>query len=404
MHSMSNFQMTHHRGEEHDLKKLRVGVIGLGGAGRAHVRRLNRNPFVKQVFGFDPKPITEIKDVTIVGSYEDLLSNVDAVTICTPDRLHFDYIVSSLKAGKHVLAEKPMVASLDEAKRLGLYINRYQELIFGVHHQMRCAPAFLKAREIIKQGKLGKLFYLEANYWHDMRKRASHFDNWRQKEGQSLIFGHGCHPLDLLMHLIGEAPIKHSTYLSKNSFTKYNASYTSATIMLQFPDNVIGKVHVNSSCVYPQVYDLIAMGDKGTYIDGVLYTTERGFRQIADFFGDSGWFNTEMIINKVRLPRKLLSVVINVYMRTISRAIDLYMRSFSKLALLFMKEADFGFRRFPFTVYNHDYACQYVIDNFVSTVLGREKIITSYEEAVRVIALCEETEAEGIINMSGDKS
>lgn len=382
-------------------KKLRVGVIGLGGAGRAHVKRLNRNPYVEQVFGYDPKSVTDIKDVTIVQSREDLLSIVDAVTICTPDHLHFDAIVASLKAGKHVLTEKPMVASFCEAKLLGPYIKRYSNLVFGVHHQMRTSPAFLKARELIKKGVLGKLFYIEANYWHDMRERYSQFDNWRQVKGQSLIFAHGCHPLDLLMHLTGETPVKHNVYVSKNSFSEYKATYTSATILLQFPGNIIGKVHVNSSCIFPQVYDLIVMGEKGTYIDGVLYTAVDGFKQVADFFGDSDWFNTEMIITKTKIgiPRKILSFMINAYMRSISRATDLYMRSFSKLALSFMREADFGFRRFPFTVYNHDYACQYIMDNFIATVIGKEKIITPYEEATRVIALCEDLEAEGLDNI-----
>lgn len=379
-------------------KKLNIGVIGLGGAGRAHVRRLNRNPYVRQVFGYDPKPIKGVKDVTVVRNFKELLNRVDAVTICTPDRLHFDYIVDSLKAGKHVLAEKPMVANFAEAKRLAPYVKQYSKLVFGVHHQMRCAPAFLKARELIKQGKLGKLFYIEANYWHDMRERSGKFDDWRQREGQSLIFGHGCHPLDLLMHLTGEIPAKYSAYLSKNSFAEYKAEYTSSTILMQFPDNIVGKVHVNSSCVYPQVYDIVIMGDKGTYIDGVLYTADRGFRQVADFFGDSGWFNTEMIINKVAMPRKVLSVMINAYMRTLSKITDLYIRFFSKLSLLFMREADFGFRRFPLTIYNHDYACQYVVDNFISAVLGREKIITTYEEAVRVIKLCEDIEKDALKN------
>ncbi|MEX2007741.1 MAG: Gfo/Idh/MocA family oxidoreductase [Candidatus Levyibacteriota bacterium] len=382
-------------------KKLRIGVIGLGGAGRAHVRRLNRNPHVGEIFGFDPKRIAGIENVTIVESREELFNRVDAVTVCTPDYLHFDNIVASLEAGKHVLSEKPMVASLAEAKRLGPYIKRYNNLVFGVHHQMRCAPAFLKAHEIIKKGTLGKLFYIEANYWHDMRERFNQFDEWRQKDGQSLIFAHGCHPLDLLMHLTNETPVKGTAYVSKNSFTEYKAPYTSATILLRFPSNIIGKVHVNSSCVYPQVYDLIIMGDKGTYIDGVLYTGDKGFTQVADFFGDSGWFDTEMIITKTKIgfPRKPLSFAINLYMRTLSFATSLYMRTFSKLSLLFMREADFGFRRFPFTVYNHDYACQYVMDNFISTILGKEKIITTYQEAVRVIALCEELEKDGLSNM-----
>lgn len=367
--------------------KLRVGVIGLGGAGRAHMRRLNRNARVTQVFGFDPKPVSGIKGVTQVGSLEELLGNVDAVTVCTPDQLHYNGIVTSLAAGKHVLVEKPMVASLGEAKRLRPYLARYPKLVFGVHHQMRYAPAFLKARELVTQGKLGKLFYLEANYWHDMRARAKLFDTWRHEYGQSLIFGHACHPLDLLMHLAGAIPVRHSTYLSNVAFSEYNAPYTSATILLEFPGNIIAKSHINSSSVYPQVNDLIIMGDKGTYIDGVLYT-DAGFKQLADFFGDSGWFNTEMNIAKIGLPRRVASLAINAYLRT-----------FNKLALLLMRNSEFGFRRYPFTVYNHDYACQYVIDNFIAAALGKEKILVGYEEAERVISLCEELEAEGLATL-----
>lgn len=370
-------------------QKLQIGVIGLGGAGRAHVRRLNRNPNVGQVFGYDIKKISDIEGVEVVGNLDKLLSEVDGVTICTPDRMHFDGIIKALKAGKHVLSEKPMVASYVEAKKLKPYIKSYPNLVFGVHHQMRCSPAFLKAREIIKMGTLGKLFYIEANYWHDMRSRATKYDNWRLKkgQGQSLIFAHGCHPADLLMHLVDQTPIKHSTYVSKNSFVKYNAPYTSATSILHFPDNTIGKIHVNSSCVYPEVYDLVIMGDKGTYIDGVLYTKDKGFRQIADFFGNSGWFKTEMIVHNLGSSRKLLSLIINAYMRT-----------FSKLALLLMKEPDFGFRRFPFTSYNHDYACQYIIDNFIKAIHGEEEIIADYNDATRVIALCEKLEKDGLIN------
>lgn len=394
------------RSKRKTIEKLRIGVIGLGGAGRAHVRRLNRNPYVEEVFGFDTKMVTGLKDVTIVRSREELFNNIDCVTICTPDNQHFDDIVASLKAGKHVLTEKPMVGSSSQAKRLAPYITCYPNLIFGVHHQMRGAPAFFKARELIKQGKLGKLFYVEANYWHDMRVRARRFDTWRQVEGQSLIFAHGCHPLDLLMYLTNGAPVTYSAYVSKNSFKEYHVPYTSATILLKFPDNIIGKVHVNSSCVFPQVYDLVVMGDKGTYIDGVLYTADKGFKQVADFFGDSGWFDTELIITKTKIgvPRKILSFAINCYMRFLNKATKIYMRFFSKLALSFMSEADFAFRRFPFTIYNHDYACQFIIDNFISAVLGKEKIITGYKDAARVIALCEELEKEGLSNFHEKKS
>ncbi len=379
------------------MTKIKVGVIGLGGAGRAHVRRLNRNPNVEKVFGFDIKKVSDIEGVEIVKILEELFDNVDAVTICTPDKLHLEGIIKALKAGKHVLSEKPMVASFAETKKLKPYIKKYSKLIFGVHHQMRCAPAFWKARELVKNNKLGKIFYIEANYWHDMRERYKKFDNWRGEEGQSLIFAHGCHPVDLLVNLLGKEPVSNSTYLSKNSFSDYTSTYTSATSLLHFPDNIVGKIHVNSSCIYPEVYDLVIMGDKGTYIDGLLYTKNKGFHQIASFFGDNkDWFGTEMIIRKMKIPKKVLSIIINGYMRSLNALVNLYITIGSKLSQKVMAEPDFAFRRYPFTVYNHDYASQFIIDNFVNSILGKEKIIATFDEAARVIGLCEELENDGL--------
>lgn len=382
--------------KKHINENISVGVIGLGGAGRAHVRRLNRNPHVSKVFGYDIKKIEDVPDVIIVNSLNELLDKVDAVTICTPDQVHIENIITALKAGKHVLSEKPMVASYKETKRLAPYIKKYSNLVFGVHHQMRCTPAFWKARDVIKSGKLGKLFYIEANYWHDMRLRAKMFDDWRQKTGQSLIFAHGCHPLDLLMFLADSKPSAHNTFVSKNSFSSYKARYTSATSVLQFPGNLIGKVHVNSSCVFPQVYDLVILGDKGSYIDGVIYTGNKGFEQVADFFGNSGWFGTEMIITKLGVPKKLLSFFINLYLRTVNYLIVTFFRIGSLFSLKIMKEADFGFRRLPMTAYNHDLACQYIIDNFINSVRGKEKVIANFSEAARVIKLCEDLEKEAL--------
>lgn len=379
-------------------RKLRIGVIGLGGAGRAHVHRLNRNPQVERVFGFDIKPVKDVKGVTIVDSRDKLLDLVDAVTICTPDEQHIDDIMACMKAGKHVLSEKPMTATVEQARRVGVYISKRKDLVFGVHHQMNFAPAFLKAAELINQGKLGKIFYIEANYWHDMRRRFNMFDAWRAQQTQSLIMAHGCHPVGLIMRLMGQTPVEHHTFVSKNSFVDYKAPYTSATSVLRFPGNVVGKIHVNSSCIFPQVYDLLILGDKGSYIDGVLYTEKAGFRQVAGFFGNNNWFSTEMIITKVKIPAKLLSFIINLYIRTVTVLISIFIKLFSKLTLLFMREADFGFRRFPFTVYNHDFACQYIIDNFIATVQGKEKILSGYEESLRIIEVCEQMEENGLSN------
>lgn len=350
-----------------------------------------------EIVGYDLKPEVELPGVQRVNSRAELLSLVDAVSICTPDHAHFDDVVATLDAGKHVLVEKPMVASFADAERLKPHLDAHPGLVFGVHHQMRHAPPFSKAHELIQSGMLGRIFYLEANYWHDMSRRALMFDPWRMEQGQSLLFGHACHPLDLLMHLAGGAPSEHTTYLSKNAFREYKADYTSATVLLKFPGNVIGKSHVNTYCVYPQLNDITILGDSGTYIDGMLFK-DGEFTQISDFFGD-GESPTELNITDIKLPPKLVSVAFSTYLRTLNAVTLGYVRAFSKIAKRLMSHPDFGFRRYPLTVYNHDRACQVMIDNFVASVRGRADILVGYSDAARVIALCEATECDGLRRM-----
>lgn len=364
-----------------------VGIIGLGGAGRAHAHRFRRDPAVRAIIGFDIKPIPGgIKGVDIVGSLDELLARCDAVSICTPDHLHLEGIVQCLGAGKHVLVEKPMVASHEEALALRVVLDEHPGLVFGVHHQMRYAPPFRKAAELINSGTLGKVYYLEANYWHNMKGRSTRFDNWRMEQGQSLIFGHSCHPLDLLMHLVGSAPESHETYLSKIGYADYAAQYTSATTLMKFPGNVVAKSHVNSCCEYPQYNNLIVLGDKASYVDGILYENGR-FTQASDFFGD-GSSDVALNVVDIKIPRRLVSLAFNVYLRT-----------FNWLSNRLMSHPDFGFRHYPLTVYNHDGACQSIVDNFVEAVQGKAGILVGYDDATRVIKLCEEAERDGLANM-----
>jgi predicted dehydrogenase len=366
------------------MNELNIGIIGLGGAGRAHVHRFRRNKSVGRIFGYDPKAADrKIAGVFLVSSPEELFDQVDAVSICTPDHLHLEGIIQALEAGKHVLVEKPMVASYREVVELEAVLMRHPRQVFAVHHQMRYAPPFQKAAELISQGKLGNIYYLEANYWHNMRERSIKFDDWRTTHGQSLIFGHACHTLDLLMYLMNSPPQSHTTYINKIGFASYSAAYTSATTILQFPGGVVAKSHVNSCCEFPQLNDLIVLGDQGSYIDGVLFKNGR-FSQESDFFG-RGPRHLSLNVVDIKLPRRLLTLTLSTYLKV-----------FTWLSNRLMSHPDFGFRKFPLTVYNHDAACQIIIDNYVAAVQGIEPVLVGFHDAARVIKLCEELELEGL--------
>lgn len=374
---------------------LDIGVIGLGGAGRAHVRRFLRNPGVGRIVGYDIRPGAAAEaGCEEATSLEELLQRVDAVSICTPDHLHYEGIVAALRAGKHVLVEKPMVSSLAEAEALADVLKENGHLVFAVHHQMRHAPAFEAAKRVVEEGRLGRIFYIEANYWHDMADRSTMFDDWRIRYGQSLIFGHGCHPLDLIMHLAGGEPGRHSTYLSKVGFDDYPAAYTSATTTMAFDGGIVAKCHVNSCCAYPQYNNLVVLGDEGSYIDGVVYREGR-FSMAAGFFRP-GQSQVGLNIVSLRVPRRLVSLLFNVYVRSFEWLLRSFWALMNPVAGRLMSHPDFGFRHHPMTVYNHDGACQTMIDNFVAAVLRGEPVLVGYDDAERVIRLCEAVEADGM--------
>jgi len=378
-----------------------IGIIGLGGAGRAHVRRFRRNPAVRRIVGYDIRQgAVEDAGCEVASSLEDLFSQVDAVSICTPDHLHLEGIVAALEANRHVLVEKPMVASYADAQKLECVLQMHPDLVFAVHHQMRHAPAFEHASELLVSGALGSPYYIEANYWHDMTMRSTMFDDWRMKHGQSLIFGHACHPLDLIMHLAGGAPLSHSTHLSKVGFDDYAADYTSATTLMTFAGDIVAKCHVNSCSVYPQYNDLIVLGDKGSYVDGVLYKEGR-FRREAGFFR-AGQPDVGLNIVSMRMPPALLSLAFNIYLRSISLAYRMFFGVMNVVAKRLMSHPDFGFRRYPMTVYNHDGACQTMIDNYVDAVLGKASVLVGFADSARVIRLCEEIEKDGLSRFSAN--
>lgn len=386
-----------------DQSDLIIGIVGLGGAGRAHAARFRRNPAVRKIIGYDVRAEAVVDaGCEVATSLQDLLSRVDAVSICTPDHLHLEGILAAMRAGKHVLVEKPMVASHAEAIVLERELRAHPDLVFSVHHQMRHAPAFERAKDLIESGVLGRVFYMEANYWHDMTERSSMYDDWRMKHGQSLIFGHGCHPLDLIMHLAGSAPTQHSTHLARIGFDTSAAEYTSATSLLTFPSGLVAKVHVNSCCIYPQYNDLVVLGDQGSYVDGILFRGGR-FQHKAGFFR-SGQPHVSLNVVSLRLPRFLISLAFNVYLRSIELGWRVWAATMNWVSVRLMSHPDFGFRRYPMTVYNHDGACQTIIDNFVAAVHGRANVLVGFADAERVIRLCEETEADGLDRLRNSRT
>ena len=295
------------------------------------------------------------------------LAKVDAISICSPDDSHFEYIVKSLDHDKHVLVEKPMVANLDEANELLSIVNQKSNRVVAVHHQMRYVPAFNLAKELLRQKRLGDVFYLEANYWHDMRLRNTQFDNWRIKgKGQSVIFGAACHPMDLIMYLMEDTPFEHTTFLCKNAYKSYPLKYTASTTLMQFETGATAKCHTNNCVRYPQYNNLIILGEKASFIDGVVFE------------------NNKYAVNPYKDLMPISGSNSNLLIQFFEKFVWKY---FSKKRLI---------RHFPLSVYNHETACETIINDFIESIVHKKKPLVSVRDAFNVIKLCEEAEKDGL--------
>ena len=139
---------------------------------------------------------------------DDLLadSRIDAVFVSSPNAMHMDHTVRAAKAGKHVLSEKPMATSVDDAAAM---VKACQEngVKLGLGFELRFHPAHLLAKDLVSQGKLGRVRLLQGHWGRGERGEPEHLPRsglrgwWEDPVamgGGSVIMGLGVHVFDLV--------------------------------------------------------------------------------------------------------------------------------------------------------------------------------------------------------------
>lgn len=216
-----------------------VGVIGYGYWGPnlvrnfaevdgAHVvavcdRRPERLALAKSRY-----PYIETTDVAMEVVADP---RIDAIVIATPVSTHFELARQALRAGKHVLVEKPLAATSDEAERLIEEANR-RRLILMVDHTFVYTGAVRKIRELITDGVLGQLYYYDS-----VRVNLGLFQH-----DVNVIWDLAVHDLSIMDYVLPQRPVAISaTGMSHVPGQPENIAY----ITLFFADSLIGHIHVN---------------------------------------------------------------------------------------------------------------------------------------------------------------
>lgn len=206
------------------MKKLGVGVIGCGMISGNHFHALEKleNVALRAVCDIDKEKLQKAMEAQRVdgcADWHDLIGrdDIDAVHICVPHNLHAEISIAALRAGKHVLCEKPMGVSLREAQAMEAAALESGKTL-TVCFQNRYNGASKRMEEVIGSGALGKM--LGGSAFVTWNRAEPYYQNspWRGKwetEGGSVLINQAVHTLDLLRWLAGDLKLRDCTMSAK---------------------------------------------------------------------------------------------------------------------------------------------------------------------------------------------
>ena len=193
-------------------KKLKVGIIGCGAIAefKYHLS-ISSIPEAEVVAFCDIIPekaeamsrIFKAYDAKIYEDYRELLKDgsIDVVHVCTPNISHAPITVAALKAGKHVMCEKPMATSYKDAKSM-CDAAKEAGKILTIGYQYRCRPEPMYLNELCRSGELGEIYYAKA---HALRRRG--VPTWgvflkEEEQGGGPLIDIGTHALDMTLWMM----------------------------------------------------------------------------------------------------------------------------------------------------------------------------------------------------------
>lgn len=188
---------------------LRLGIIGLGRAATGTIPSVEKHPNmeVAAVADIRPEIVERFKADRAVegfGSVEALCDspNVDAVYIATPTNLHTEHVIAAAERGKHVMVEKPMAITLDDAQRMIDATSR-NNVQLQVGHSQSFEPPMRRIRQLVQGGELGALRMMHNWYYNDWIYRPRLPDELNTAMGGGVVFRQGAHQFDIMRLIAG---------------------------------------------------------------------------------------------------------------------------------------------------------------------------------------------------------
>lgn len=200
------------------MKTIKIGIIGWGFMGRTHAHALRAMPlfypgagFRAEIAGICSRRLEKAREAAeelnvpyYTDDYRQLLAReeIDAVSVCTPNALHEEIALAALKAGKHLYIDKPLADTAQGARHIADQAEKsgvFTRMVFN----NRYLPVTLRARELVDQGRIGRVLSFEGRYLHSGSIDPNKPIGWKQTLQGGVLLDLGSHVLDLITWLCG---------------------------------------------------------------------------------------------------------------------------------------------------------------------------------------------------------
>lgn len=267
---------------------LSFAIIGCGNIGNRHAEQIQgvgKLAAVCDIIRSKADELGKKYKASAFSTIEELLAvtkDIDVVCICTPNGLHALHSIMSLRAGYHVLCEKPMAIRSADCKAMIEEAELSGKHLFVVK-QNRFNPPVLAVKKLLDEKKLGKIYSIQLNcFWNRDAKYYDHSWKGTKDLDGGTLFTQFSHFIDLLYWMFGD--VRRVTGFTKNYAHQNIIEFEdTGAVILEFENGIIGTVNYTVNSFAKNMEGSVTIfGEKGTVKIGGQYLNELEYQQIKD--------------------------------------------------------------------------------------------------------------------------
>jgi UDP-N-acetyl-2-amino-2-deoxyglucuronate dehydrogenase len=270
------------------MTKVKFAIVGCGRIAQRHAEHIHKKGELVAVCDVVKEKADALAQQYNAKAYyqiEDLLKEekgVDVISVCSPNGLHAEHSIKSLRNGCHVLCEKPMAINVQDCGQMIQAAEHSNKRLFAIK-QNRFNPPVAAVKNAVDEGRLGKIMSVQLScFWN---RNADYYGDWKgtMKLDGGTLFTQFSHFVDLLYWIVGD--VRHAkAYLGNFSHKGIIEFEDAGVVILEFYNGAIGTINYTVNSYQKNMEgSLTIFGEKGTVKIGGQYLNELEYQNIEGY-------------------------------------------------------------------------------------------------------------------------